>query len=148
MRVGEPEQGSVIGKKVGAIRFGVYASREYLDKHAQFQSPDEMDGHYIIAAKGALAKTKQAVEFDRLTESCKTVLSTDNLFVQLAAIKDGLGVAPLPRYLGDPTPDLIEMMPGVLQSTTSLWVLTHPDIKDFARIKQVTSFLIDACNLE
>ncbi len=64
--------------------------------------------------------------------------------VALEAARAGLGMAMLPCFLGDPTPDLHRMPPGNLKLRTDLWVLTHADLSKTARIRRFTTFITEA----
>lgn len=145
VRIGAPDQERLIGKKLCQIGFGIYASHEYLQELSPFRTVDDLTGHNIIAATGSLAHTKQSVEFARISDRCNVALATDNIHAQLEAVKSGLGLAAFPRYLGDANSDLVELLPGILQSTDDLWILMHPDLRDIARIRLVSDFISDIC---
>lgn len=145
VRIGNPEQERLITRKLGEIRFGLYASYLYLDQLEPFETLADLEGHNVIAATGALSKTPQSVEFAKFAEGCQVALTTDSIFAQLEAVKSGLGLAPFPRYLGQANDDLVELLPGVLNSTADLWMLTHPDLKDIARVRLVRDFISQLC---
>ncbi|WP_372572350.1 LysR family transcriptional regulator [Ruegeria jejuensis] len=145
VRIGPPEQERLIARKLGDIWFGLYASRLYLAELPPFESTADLEGHNVIAAIGALQKTQQSLEFAEIAHRCNVALTTDNIFAQLEAVKSGLGLAPFPKYLGRSDDDLIEVLPGLLKSTADLWVLTHPDIRGFARIRLVQDFISNVC---
>ncbi len=61
----------------------------------------------------------------------------------LAAAKAGTGIAVLPRYLGDPEPDLAYLpMPDA--PTETLWIAVHRDLRKTPRVRTVLDHLI-AC---
>ena len=60
-----------------------------------------------------------------------------------AAVRDGLGPAVLPCYLGDSNPDL-RRLDDVPSLTSDLWLLTHADLRKTARIRVLMDFLGDA----
>jgi len=62
----------------------------------------------------------------------------------LAAAKQGMGIVLLPCFIGDPDPDLCRVPPGSLHRSTNIWVLTHEDLRNTARIKNFTGFICDA----
>jgi DNA-binding transcriptional LysR family regulator len=146
LRIGTPHQESLLGRKVGQVTFGIYVGREYLgylDELELFKNIADLEGHNIIASAGSLSKTNQAIEFAEFSQKSQVVFSSDNLFVQLSAIKSGFGLAALPRYLGDADSELIEVLPGSLKNSADVWVLTHPDTKNIARVKTVREFIVN-----
>jgi len=71
-------------------------------------------------------------------------LVADDMIALLAAVKAGMGVGRLPCFLGDPDPDLVRV-PGMEPSRyLDIWVLTHPDLKNVARIRTFLRFAADA----
>ena len=66
------------------------------------------------------------------------------MIAMVSAVRAGMGVGRLPCFLGDPDPDLVRV-PG-LEPTRYLdiWVLTHPDLKNVARIRAFLRFAADA----
>lgn len=63
---------------------------------------------------------------------------------QVAAAKAGLGMAMLPCFMADAEPDLYRMPPGTLQPHKDVWVLTHRDLRNTARIRTFTGFIARA----
>jgi DNA-binding transcriptional LysR family regulator len=60
---------------------------------------------------------------------------SNSLVNQLMAVRAGLGIALLPVYLGDAEP-AVRRVSGVLPDLASeLWIVTHQDLKNTARIR-------------
>jgi DNA-binding transcriptional LysR family regulator len=69
---------------------------------------------------------------------------TDDMITMHAAVRAGMGIGRLPCFLGDPDPDLMRL-PGVEPSRYfDIWILTHPDLKNVARIRTFLRFAADA----
>ncbi|WP_052261851.1 LysR family transcriptional regulator [Leisingera sp. ANG-M1] len=145
VRIGSPKQERLVGRNLGEVSFGIYASHLYLDEIGGFDSVADLEGHNIIAASGDLAQTVQCREFAEIAGRCNVALSTDSIFAQLEAVKSGLGIAPFPHYLGRAHPDLVELLPGQLQSKAGLWLLSHPDTSSIARVQTVQAFITRIC---
>ena len=70
------------------------------------------------------------------------VVARGNSFVtthDLAA--NGLGLAVLPCFLADCDPRLVRVEPPIAEIATSLWVLTHKDLKNSARVRALSDHL-------
>lgn len=61
----------------------------------------------------------------------------------LEAVKAGMGMAMLPCFMADADPDLYRMPPGTLVRR-DLWVLTHEDMRNTARIRKFITFMAEA----
>lgn len=53
----------------------------------------------------------------------------------LEAAKAGLGLAVLPCFLGDPVPRLQRVRPPMPELVSTLWLLTHEDLRQVARVR-------------
>jgi len=62
----------------------------------------------------------------------------------LEAVKAGMGMAMLPCYIADTTPDIYRMPPATLLPHRDLWILTHADMRKTARIRKFISFMAEA----
>lgn len=73
-------------------------------------------------------------------EKC-IALKADSIFTLRQAAASGLGLTPLPCYLGDSTPEL-ERVPSdaLADMKTGLWILSHADLRHTARVRAFTSF--------
>ena len=76
------------------------------------------------------------------------VLRADSLVTLCNAAAAGLGVAALPCYLGDRDERLSRLTEPVPEMTTELWLLTHDDLKQAARIQAVVGALAAALGEE
>lgn len=131
----------LIGRKIGTIAQGIYASTDLVGKttgefdiqHADWIGPDERMAYHALDNWMA----EQAV-----TSSCR--YRVDTLFGMYAAVRDGTGVAVLPCYLGEGDKGLTRvsgLLPGL---STDLWLLTHTDLRKTARVRAVMDFVADA----
>jgi len=68
----------------------------------------------------------------------------DSLAGMHAAVRAGSGLAVLPCYLGDADPDLQRVGEPVADLAIDLWLLTHPDLREAARVRAFTAFVGDA----
>ncbi|MDZ4348403.1 MAG: LysR family transcriptional regulator [Xanthomonadaceae bacterium] len=72
----------------------------------------------------------------------------DSKLAALAAVKAGLGVAPLPCRLGDDDADL-RRLPGIASWTDiDIWLLSHPDARNNARVAAYRQFAVELFEAE
>ncbi len=64
-------------------------------------------------------------------------------YASLEAVKAGVGMAILPCFMADTETSLYRMPPGTL-IRRSLWILTHEDMRNTARIRKFISYMADA----
>jgi DNA-binding transcriptional LysR family regulator len=49
----------------------------------------------------------------------------------------GVGLAPLPCFLGDADDRLVRVAPPMTEMASNLWLLTHPDLRRMPRVRAV-----------
>jgi DNA-binding transcriptional LysR family regulator len=64
-------------------------------------------------------------------------------FATVKALEAGMGMSILPCYMGDSEPRLRRFPPGNVQWLTDLWVLTHKDLRNTARIRKITQCITE-----
>jgi DNA-binding transcriptional LysR family regulator len=67
--------------------------------------------------------------------ACWGVFSSLALLVNAA--REGLGLVMLPTYVGDAEPQLVRLAQADVRHVADLWLLSHPDVRDNARIRTV-----------
>lgn len=64
--------------------------------------------------------------------------------LQLEAAKEGLGLALLPCFLGDPEPGVMRVPGSPTLDGKSIWLLYHEDLRRTARVRALIDFLAPA----
>jgi len=80
----------------------------------------------------------------RFLPEARPMLRTNSVAAALSAAKAGMGLAPLPCGLADLEPDLVRIAPLPEDFTRDLWLLTHEDLRQTARIRAFLDFLAEA----
>lgn len=124
------------GHRVGQIYSSAYASKVYLQDHNPIAHPEECRWLGWGSASGHL-KWPEKNKFSTIPV-CGDLYSD---VLQLAAIKQHIGIASLPCFIGDTDPD-ITRIPGALPvASDSLWVLAHKDMMTNAKVQIFMDFI-------
>lgn len=59
------------------------------------------------------------------------------------AVAEGHGIGMLPTYAGDVTPELRRLEKTDLRHVADLWLLSHPDLRDNARLRAVRAGILE-----
>ena len=62
----------------------------------------------------------------------------------VAALREGLGIAMLPTYVGDRDPALRRLVHADLRHLADIWLLSHVDLRDNARFRATRAAVADA----
>ena len=132
-----PPPDYLIGRKLAPIYQTQYASEAYLQK----VNPRD------LAAKGRWLGWEMGASAEKQSPSQSPVAPVWGTFptvlLNLAACKAGMGVSSLFCIVGDAEPELVRI-PGVdVVTKRDLWLLTHPDLRETARIRVFREFIIE-----
>ncbi len=133
-----PQEPDNVVFPLAKVRWGLYASRSYADRHGLPTGPQDFANHRFIGADGPESRApfhkwlrdtvpEQAITF-RVTEPAATE----------AALRAGLGIGFHLLRAAQGDPDLIEVMPSQPEWDSPLWIVTHVDLH---RTLKVQSFL-------
>lgn len=128
----------LIARRLGTVATAVYASAHYLE--ARSSDPLTLDWLAPDDSLSHLASARWIV--DHVAPE-RVVHRANSLLALAAAARAGIGLAPLPCVIADPDPDLVRVMPPLAEMATSLWLLTHPDLRRTARVRVVLDALAD-----
>ncbi len=131
----------MIGKVVAPIEVGLYASVDYIQEFGKPDSPEELEEHKLLMLGGELENLavnewlKDLVPKSAISLSCNMYTSLYNYALQ------GVGIAPLPTYVGENHNNLIRVMEVPEKFFAKIWVLTHPDLRKTRRISAFMQFM-------
>lgn len=129
---------NLAGRRVAALATALYAAPGYLSSHPGRGSRGD---HDWIGFEDSLRHLAAAKWLHAHVPAERVICRANSWLAIGAAARSGMGVAPLPCYLADPDPGLQRLQPPVADMASSLWLLTHPDLRRVARIRAVLDFM-------
>lgn len=134
----------MVGRQLAPIIIGLYASKDYVERHGKPKKVGELASHSMLLPNEALAGLPVIKWLRKYVPSKAIVASSDKITGLYKIAQQGLGIAPLPHYVGDPDPDLVKVMDLPGKFHRNIWILTHPDLRRTARIKAFMKFMYKA----
>ncbi|MEM6958274.1 MAG: LysR family transcriptional regulator [Myxococcota bacterium] len=148
LRLIRPIQGNVTIKRVGAMRYGLYGSAEYLACRAERlgaidATPDRsrFEADDLIAWSEAYADLPAAQWVERTLEGRAPALVATSLYGQVIAAREGLGLAVLPCFVAATEPTLRRVPSEADAMAQELWLAVHTDLVVSARVRAVANFV-------
>jgi DNA-binding transcriptional LysR family regulator len=132
---------NLIGRLVGDIQTALYASRAYLDAHGAVLDVRAADW---VAPDASLAHLEQARWVLERIPAERVRVRIDSLGGMVDAVAHGLGIGLLLCPLADARAELVRLAEPEPALDTGIWVLTHPELREVARVRAFTQFLADA----
>lgn len=135
LRVARPKEGDLYGRKLADIAWSVYAGKALAEKLPPLREM-RFERFPMIGWEAGVTGINTAEWLSRHGADDSFVYRTSSLVNQLVAAKEGIGIAVLPCYLGDPEPDLVRLVPGPVPALDrELWIVTHADLRRTARVR-------------
>jgi len=128
---------TLIGRRISEI--AVYAAPDVIARHGRSEN---LKAYRWLAPDDTLSGSSVALWMKSALPGADIVLRADSLVTLRQAAIAGVGVTALPCYLGDNTPGLVRLLPEPFTPmATSLWILTHEDLRRTARVNAFVEFI-------
>ena len=132
---------NLIGRRIGRLGTGFYASRDYAARRPLPERRDEWEGHSVIGFADLTSNVGLARWSDVITRQGTVVLRCSSRAEMLVAAKAGLGISALSCFAAAEDPDLVRVAPQKLVNVADLWLLAHPDLVDLPAVRAVIDFV-------
>jgi DNA-binding transcriptional LysR family regulator len=144
LRMVQPEQGSVIARRVGQVSLGTYAHHDYLRRRGTPKQPTDLLNHDLISGDrdDQVERGIRAMGYE--IDPARFVLRTDDLIAYAAAIRAGMGIGFIADYLAQTDAQLVPLLPTLKLPALPMWLVVHREIRSSRRIKAVYDFLAQA----
>lgn len=123
---------TAVGRQVATVAIAPYGAApcDWRANDRLWVGPDEsLDRYPVTAWMGANVPDE------------RVVVRTNSVRAMADAARAGFGLAALPCFLGDATPGLVRVGDPLPELESPLWLLTHADLRDAARIRVVLDAL-------
>ncbi|MGD2168018.1 MAG: LysR family transcriptional regulator [Gammaproteobacteria bacterium] len=144
VRVTRKPPENLIGRRVCKFRFAMYASRAYLQRHRN----ERLEDHRWVLTDDGFDQLPPALWKKKEHVMAQVAFRSNSTIATINSTRQGLGVAPLPCFLGDGDTELVRLSDPPDALTMDLWVLTHPDLRNTARVKVLMTHLIEVLEAE
>jgi len=129
----------LVGRRILTLSQCTYATHEYISRNDILNNPASI--HWIGWDDDA--PLPQWIKNSDFPNS-PIQHQVDHIIAQLAAAKAGLGISILPCFLGDPEPSLQRVPGATVKSSRDIWLLTHHDLRQTARVRVFSEFMTNA----
>ena len=129
----------MIGRELQKIVFKLYAHQSYQATKVQ---PDDYRVHNFLLPNEAIGGIPVNHYIRKYIDAKQIAATSDKLSGLYQMCKQGLGIAALPSYVAEKDASLkcVGELPDSTQKN-AIWLLTHPDLKNTARIKAFMEFM-------
>ncbi|NNK93923.1 MAG: LysR family transcriptional regulator [Desulfobacterales bacterium] len=131
----------MVGRKLAPIYFRLYASKPYVDKYGLPATFDDFPSHRFLFPNEALATLSASLWLKKNVPAHCVVAASDKLTTLFKFAQQDMGIAALPHYVGQSDGQMVEIMELPDDCHRNVWILTHPDLRNTARVKAFMQFI-------
>lgn len=136
IRTAWPADHAALRRKIGQVRFGLYATSAFLALH-----PEQWT---FIAYDASRDHLPQQVWLHQLRGDRRIVFAASDLASQQAVARAGVGAVVLPTMIGERDASLLRLPAEPDGPTRDIWLAVYPDLRRSPAVKAVMDFLV-AC---
>lgn len=143
VRMTQPVQQALIARRVGAVRLGFHAHRDYLAQHGEPATLAELQGHSLIGYDTETIFTRAAMRHLPGIDRSMFALRVDNDAAQFAAIRAGFGIGICQTAIARAAPELVRILAAALDLPLPIWIVMHEDLRRIGRFRAVYDVLAE-----
>ena len=144
LRMVQPDQATLVAKRIGKVSLGAYAHRDYLRRRGTPKQPAELLAHELVGQDQAETMIQGFAAFGYPVQRNQFALRTDDLMAYWEAVRAGLGVGFIADYLARTDSAVVPVLPMLKVPAIPMWLAVHREIRTNRRIREVYDFLGDA----
>jgi DNA-binding transcriptional LysR family regulator len=147
VRMIRPTQTALVTRRIGAVRIGLYARRDYLERRGVPRTPADLEQHDLIGFdrnrenlrlwSSVAARAGVTLAADRFA------FRSDDDLVLLALLRAGAGVGGCQAPAAARDPALVPVLPDVFQAELELWLTMHEDLRASRRVRLLFDHLAE-----
>lgn len=141
LEAGTKGHDEMVGRRLGHLPVAIYGSKSYLRENPAPTRLSDLNTHKLVTSGENLAHMAAMKWLAANTAGTEPVYRTSSMLLLLAAVREDIGLACLPCYLGDPEPGLTRVLDLAPELGADLWILRHPHHRDTARMRAFSDFM-------
>ena len=143
VRMVQPDQTSLVAKRIGKMAIGAYAHRSYLQRAGTPRAPSELLVHALIGSDKNEDIMRGFAAMGYLVKREHFSFRSDDLMAHWHAVRSGLGIGFIADYLARTDADVVSVLPMLKIPAIPIWLAVHREIRTSKRIRAVYDFLGD-----
>ncbi len=143
IRMQEPTEADLVGKKIMTTYLGLYVSRDFAQKEGVPQTLDELANHRLISQKNPAIDTT-TIEFNNKVFSKKidNHMVINNYYGVFLSVQNNLGIGILPDYVAEMFPNIIQVLPDTISERIPLYLTYSYELRESKKLKVFRDFIL------
>ncbi|MFZ5719754.1 MAG: LysR family transcriptional regulator [Pseudomonadota bacterium] len=134
VRMARPTQNTVVAKKVGELELAFYATPDYVARHGEPRTFDDLERHTLIGYDRHMPELASDLSIGRPITRDLFALRSDNDLAQLATLRAGFGIGVCQRQIGKRS-GLTPIMHDIFGFKLDIWICMHETLRGSPRMR-------------
>lgn len=144
LRMVQPDQSSLVARRIGSVALGAYAHRDYLRRRGTPRQPTDLLAHELVGNDRNEDILRGFAALGHPVGREQFQLRTDDFIAYWQAVRAGLGIGFVAQYMARTDPEVLQVLPQLALPQIPIWLTVHREIRTSARIRAVYDFLAEA----
>lgn len=136
-----PRERSLVARRLGPERYGLYASPRYLARRGAPRAARDLAAHDLVLYERDYDRMPTQAWFRRFAGGARVAVRAGNTATLHAACAAGAGVALLTRSYVRSDPRYLRVLPAIEPPATEIWAVVHQDLRGVARVVAVLRWM-------
>ena len=141
IRLGDPRDDILVGRKIGVVEFGLFAPQSIVDALGTPATEENLSHYPFIESTGEISHLPQANWLRQASPPRMRAYGSNSILNQLVAFNAGLGLLMLPTYLTWSLPHAVRILSDTYTRFIDLQMLYHAPAVDKPGVRQVLDFV-------
>jgi len=139
VRVVRPNEARVVGRKLGTLRYGLYATAAYLERRDV--DPDDLRGHDVVMFDEAWDALPEMVWLSERMAEKAPALRVVTASAMTAAVASGAMLGVVPTLLA--SDEMVQLLGPEALPSRDLWLVMHEDLRRAPAVRAVADFFVE-----
>jgi DNA-binding transcriptional LysR family regulator len=131
----------MLGLRLGKLPLAIYGSKSYFSYRPIPKSAKGLRRYSLLLGCGGLSNISAFKWLEDRSDPESIVYRASSMLLILAAVREGVGLSCLPRYLGDGDNQIVRAFDVPESLCADLWILRHAHHRNTARMRVFADFL-------
>ena len=139
IRLGQPREEALVGRKIADASWAVYASQAYVERHGRPHNVEDLNRHLVIGCDGAITNYPAARWLRSVAPQATIAARSEHWQGVMLAVKAGAGLAAMPHWQGDSS-ELVRVLDNI-GLVIPYYLLMHRDMQQTPRVRAFADFV-------
>ncbi len=120
---------------------GLYASKDYIDRHGKPSGVDDFTGHFFVSTDDENSRAPFSKWLRETVAPGSITFRCTNNFCIREAVLSGAGIGFMARWEASRNPELVEVIEPLPEWAGNLWLVTHVDLHRTTKVQAFLTYL-------